>query len=423
MLIVLLFLLTANFCYSEGNYYATTVKNVVRYDVTFIGNADTFLVVHEQSKIVNEHTGAQILNNNTPDFGNMRFSVFDKTSGTVLYRKGFSPLFQEWLLTNEAKTKRRSFYQGLFFPKPPNDVLLTIDNRNKQGEWENIFTDTIAFSDSWIKTESPTNYPIDTLLYSGNSSEKIDLVILSEGYTMPELKKFVVDARRMADTLMSSPPFNQFTNRFNIYAVSVPSAESGADQPDLNYFCNTVFNASWYTFESTRYLTTSDMKPIYDVAECITWDHLTVLVNSERYGGGGFYNFLSICSSNNERSPFVFIHEFGHSFAGLADEYFFTANELEEAVYPLNIEPWEPNITTLTRFDQKWKSMIDLSIPVPTPRDSIYSGKTGLFEGGGYVEKGVYSPSLTCWMKEHKAHKFCQVCQDAIRQTIVNQSK
>jgi len=162
------------------------------------------------------------------------------------------------------------------------------------------------------------------------------------------------------------------------------------------------------------------MQPIYDAVDGISWDHLIVLVNSERYGGGGFYNFLSISSSDNVRSPFVFIHEFGHSFAGLADEYYGSG---DDPIYLPNIEPWEPNITTLANFDSKWKAMIDQSMPTPTPRDSIYSGKVGLFEGGGYQEKGVFSPVFTCWMKEQKAGSFCPVCREAIRQTILLQSK
>jgi hypothetical protein len=202
--------------------------------------------------------------------------------------------------------------------------------------------------------------------------------------------------------------------------VTVPSVESGADQPDEKIFRNTPFGATWFTFGSTRYLTTSDMKPIYDAAEGVAWDHLMVLVNSERYGGGGFYNFLTIGSSNNERSLFVFIHEFGHAFAGLADEYYASG---DQPIYDAKVEPWEPNITTLANFDSKWKKMIDKTLPIPTPREMLYEGKVGLFEGGGYQEKGVYSPVINCWMKVHTAGGFCPVCREAIRQTILLQSK
>jgi hypothetical protein len=419
-LVALLFLFVVFYSYSKENDNKPINKSTVRYDVSFVGNADSFLVVHHQTKLLAGNIGAQELYNDNRDFGNLRFTVFDLKSSEILYRKGFSPIFQEWLATDEAKTKRRSFYQGLFFPKPSANVLLIIENRTKTGEWEKIHSAEISFADFWITTEQPAVYPIDTMLYSGISSEKIDLVILSEGYTSTEQCKFVADAKRMTDTLLASPPFNEMANRFNVYAVSVPSVESGADRPDEKVFRNTAFSATWFTFNSTRYLTTSDMKPIYDAVDGISWDHLIVLVNSDRYGGGGFYNFLSICSSDNERSPFVFIHEFGHSFGGLADEYYGSG---DDPIYLPNVEPWEPNITTLANFDSKWKAMIDKSIPVPTPRDTVYSGKVGLFEGGGYQEKGVFSPAFTCWMKEQKAGSFCPVCREAIRKTILLQSR
>jgi len=416
---LLLFIVVFN-SYSIENDNMPINKSTVRYDVSFVGNAESFFVVHHQTKILSENIGSQELYNDNRDYGNLRFTVFDIKSSEILYRKGFSPIFQEWLATDEAKTKRRSFYQGLFFPKPATDVLLVIDIRTKTGKWKKIYTDSISFADRWLKTENPTSYQVDTIHYSGISSEKIDLVILSEGYTSSEFGKFVIDAKKMTDTLLTSHPFSELSNRFNVYAVCVPSVQSGADQPDEKIFRNTAFNATWFTFESTRYLTTSDMQPIYDAVDGISWDHLIVLVNSERYGGGGFYNFLSISSSDNVRSPFVFIHEFGHSFAGLADEYYGSG---DDPIYLPNIEPWEPNITTLANFDSKWKAMIDQSMPTPTPRDSIYSGKVGLFEGGGYQEKGVFSPVFTCWMKEQKAGSFCPVCREAIRQTILLQSK
>jgi hypothetical protein len=221
---------------------------------------------------------------------------------------------------------------------------------------------------------------------------------------------------------LNTIPFNKYHDRFNFYAVQIPSEESGSDMPDENVFKNTAFSSSYFTFDSPRYLTTSDLKPVYDAIDGISWDHLAILVNSERYGGGGFYNFLSISSTDNVRSPFVFIHEFAHSFAGLGDEYFNTKDSLD-ATYNKYIEPWEPNLTTLADFNLKWKKMVDPSTPIPTPRDPIYSTKVGVFEGGGYLAKGVYSPAMSCWMKEYVAGKFCPVCQEAIEQAILRQSK
>jgi hypothetical protein len=394
----------------------------LRYDFEFVGNADTFWVVHNQTKILKNCVGNQALFNDDRDFGYYRFTVYDVPSGNKIFQKGFSPIFQEWLLTPEAMKRDRSFYQALYFPMPLNDVIVSIDIRNEKNEWKEIYSDTIRLNDFWIKTEKPTFYPTDTIQFSGDASEKIDVAILSEGYTPGELKKYSIDARRMVDTLLKSMPFMKYKDRFNFYAVEVPSEESGSDMPDEKIFKNTIFNTTFYTFESTRYLTTFDLKSVYDAVDGISWDHLIILVNSERYGGGGFYNFLSISSVDNKRSPHVFIHEFGHSFAGLGDEYFNTQDSLN-ASYMSGVEPWEPNLTTLTNFDRKWENFIDSATPIPTPRDSIYSGKVGVFEGGGYLSKGVYSPFMTCWMKDLVAGKFCPVCQEAIKQAILEQSK
>jgi hypothetical protein len=412
----LILLPTTSFCSQKST-------GVIRYDISFVGNVKLFKVIHQQTKFLGENIGAQDIYNDNRDYGNMRFSVYDLTTGEKLYQKGFCPIFQEWLSTPEAKKKSRSFYQGLFFPKPDNDVRITIDYRRPNGKWKNIWSDIVSLSDHWIVREKPAVYPVDTLMYSGSSAEKIDLVILSEGYTLSEKEKFYADAGKMTDTLMNTEPFKEYRQRFNLFAEYVPSIESGSDKPDEWIYRNTPFNTTWNTFESARYLTTKDMKAIYDATDGITWDHLIVLVNEKRYGGGGFYNFVSVCSADNERSLFVFIHEFGHAFAGLADEYYYPAGSTDEPFYRKGVEPWEPNITTLTHFEKKWKTMVDTSLPMPTPRDTNYSGKVGLFEGGGYQASGVYSPVLSCWMKEQKAGGFCPVCKEAIRQTILMESK
>jgi hypothetical protein len=160
------------------------------------------------------------------------------------------------------------------------------------------------------------------------------------------------------------------------------------------------------------------MKSVYDAIDGLAWDHIYILVNEERYGGGGFYNFLSVCSSDNVRSPFVFCHEFGHGFAGLADEYYTSSTSYND-FYNIEVEPWEPNITTMVQFNKKWFRQIKEDIPVPTPRETKYAGRVGVFEGGGYMAKGIYSPVMSCWMKEEAAGAFCPVCRKAIEKTIL----
>jgi hypothetical protein len=415
----LLFILTS-FAQSEAKKYLR--EGSLRYDLEFVGNADTFWVVHNQTKVLKNFVGNQVSGNDERDLGNYRFIINDLPSGERIFQKGFCPVFQEWLLTDEAMKRKRSFYQALYFPMPQNNVRVTIEIRDEKNNWKKIYSDTIYLADRSILTEKPTYYSFDTIKFSGSPSDKIDVAILSEGYTQNELEKFSADARRMVDTLLRNKPFSIYKDRFNFFAVKVPSVESGSDMPDVNVYKNTAFNSSFNTFDSPRYLTTFDLKPIYDAVDGISWDYLIILVNSERYGGGGFYNFFSLSSSDNSRSHLVFMHEFSHSFAGLGDEYY-NAQDSLQASYNKGVEPWEPNLTTLTNFNLKWKKMIDPSTPIPTPRDSIYSDKIGVFEGGGYLSRGVYSPAMSCWMKEFSAGGFCPVCQEAIIQTILNQSR
>jgi hypothetical protein len=407
-------------CFSQVNSANFFEKGSIRYDVRFVGSADTFFLVHDQTKILPLWGGNFMVDD--VDCGNYRYRVTDMKSGKLIFKKGLSPLFYEWFTTAEAKVKTTSSSYGFFFPKTVNDVLFSFDVRDSKNNWNEIYTDTISVSDFYIVNESPICYPIDTILFSGKSEDKIDIAILAEGYTLSEMDKFSKDARRMVDTLLNCQPFKEYSNRFNFIAVQVPSFESGSDVPGDKIYKNTALNSTYYTFNSPRYLTTSDMKSVYNAVDGVAWDHLIILVNSDIYGGGGFYNSMSICSADNARSAFVFCHEFGHAFAGLADEYY-TSQVSYEEFYHSDVEPWEPNLTTLVNFDSKWKSMMDKSTPIPTPRDSLYAGKVGVFEGGGYVEKGVYSPTTTCWMKEMAAGKFCPVCQEAIKRTILRQSK
>ena len=300
--------------------------------------------------------------------------------------------------------------------------MLSIQQRSNINVWQTIYTDTFLVDNIFTKNEVSALWDIDTMVYNGASSEKVDLAILAEGYTSSELDKFTNDAQRLIDSLFSASPYAAYRNSFNIYLVKAISAQSGTDIPGQGIFRNTAFNSSFYTFGSPRYLTSNDMKTIYDAVDGIGWDQLYLLVNHSMYGGGGFYNTLNICSSDNQLSAFVFIHEFGHGFAGLADEYYSSSTAVDD-FHSLEIEPWEPNITTLVDFNSKWKTMVNDTIQIPTPRIEAYRGILGVFEGGGYRAKGIYSPVQTCWMKEATAGAFCPVCQKAIEQVILTYTK
>jgi len=397
-------------------------SGVLRFDYLLAGKYDTAYVFPAQIKKEKLWGGSKKFLVDTLNLGTYQYRIFDQKSGELIYLKGFCPLFQEWQTTAEAKKISRSFYQVLRFPFPKSPVRIEIDQRKRDGNFESVYSDIINPSDYFILNENPLPVKEKDILLSGDPSHKIDIAFLAEGYTEKEMDKFLRDCKIMTDSLFRTAPFSRMKNYFNIYALETPSMESGTDVPGDKIYRNTVFNTSFYTFNISRYLTTTDMKTVHDKAAGVPYDQLIILVNTDRYGGGGFYNFLHVCTSDNKLSQKVFIHEFGHSFAGLGDEYY-TSDVAYENYYNLKVEPWEPNLTTLVNFDSKWKKMVDSSTPVPTPRFSKYSTKVGAFEGGGYIPQGIFSPMEDCRMKSNETSHFCPVCQKAIVEVIRSNTK
>ncbi|PKP23637.1 MAG: hypothetical protein CVU06_07260 [Bacteroidetes bacterium HGW-Bacteroidetes-22] len=232
------------------------------------------------------------------------------------------------------------------------------------------------------------------------------------------MEKFRADVLRVMGYILDKPPFNKYRDRINIYAIEAPSQQSGPDVPGEHIYNNTVAGSTYYTFDVDRYLTTFDYKTLCNYAATVPYDQIYVLINSTRYGGGGFYNFYTACTSDNYLTPKVSMHEFGHGFGGLADEYY-NAEVAGDEFYNLTIEPWEPNITTRVAFEEKWPGMIDAGTPEPTPRIEAWKGKVGLFEGGGYVSKGIFSPVMDCNMKSNNPDTYCPVCQKAVERRIL----
>lgn len=414
--ITLMILLISILGYAKSVNSQIENSKTIRYDIEFTGNRFNYFIIHKQTKLLNVEMNAKALPEE--DLGNYRYRIVDIKSGKDIFQRGFSNLFGEWLTTPESSLKNSSFYYSLFFPVPTSNFLVNVDKRNNKNIWENIYSDSIDIENHNFICEKPDLSDVDTVLFSGSYKEKIQIVILSEGYREDEMQKFSADARRMTDSLFSCSPFKEMKNHFNILGVKVPSLESGSDIPQKGIYKNTALNSGYNTFDTDRYLTTFDSKSIYDAIDGVSWDFIIILVNTDLYGGGGFYNHYSICSAGDPRSTFVFIHEFGHSFAGLADEYYNSEVAYDE-FYNEESEPWELNITTMNNFKSKWGEMIFNSTPIPTPRDPLFKNKIGVFEGGGYVSKGVYSPYQTCWMKESAAKGFCPVCAEIIKQTIL----
>ncbi len=389
----------------------------LRIDYLMGGTASTTEVFMEQVKKEPFYGGSRVNLIDRDDYGTFRYRMYHSQTGELVFSKGFCSLFQEWQTTPEAHSVKRSFYQVAILPYPAVRVRFTIERKTRDGHEEQLLSMEIDPDDYFIVNERVPDYPVEEIVKHGDPGHKVDLVFLPEGYTEAEMEKFLRDAERMTDILFAAEPFDRHKADFNVYAVKVPSLESGTDVPGERIYRNTAFGAAFYTFDVPRYLTTSAMKSIHDAASVVPCDQVCVLVNSNRYGGGGFYNFLTISTVGHGQAPQVLVHEFGHALAGLADEYY-TSEVAYGDFYNLLLEPWEPNITTMVNFDRKWKDMLDRKTPVPTPREEKYRDTPGVFEGGGYVEKGIFSPMMDCRMKSNGGKEFCPVCQRAIRKAI-----
>ena len=397
-----------------GNYFQ---NQSLRIDYLLAGTDVSEQVLIRQMKKEPHFAGSHTMLIDKREYGTYRYQVFDLKSDSLIYSKGFCPLFQEWQTTIEASEKTGSYYQVAILPFPKKKIRFSVEKRNKQGDFVSIYSEEVDPKNYFIINENLPKYEVVKVQIEGKPKSKVDVVFLPEGYTYAQMDKFIYDVERMCKAMFKKVPFDKLKDKFNIYAVQVPSAEMGTDMPGDGVYKNTAFNSTFYTFDTPRYLTSSDMKSIHDAVAVVPYDHIYVLVNTDRYGGGGFYNFLSLTSVDHESSERVFTHEFGHGFAGLADEYYSSAVAYD-GFYNLEIEPWEPNITTLVNFESKWADMIKKDTPIPTPRKNVNHKKVGVFEGGGYVAKGIYSPMMNCRMKSNEAKGFCPVCQQAIIETV-----
>lgn len=400
------------------NYEQNFEKESLRLDFFLSGTHQSEQVILHQMKKEPFYAAASSHQLIYPAFGNYRIEIKDATTEELLFSKGFNPLFEEWQHTAEAKKITRTFENALQLPFPKKDIVIEISKRAKKGQFEKIYSQEISPNNYNILKESIVKYPVQQIVGNLPSEKAIDLAIIAEGYTADEMDKFVSDARRMMDYTFTIPPFDQYKNQFNVYAILSPSIDSGTDIPGEGIYKNTAVDSRFYTFDEPRYLTVPSIYKIADIAANVPYDHVYVLVNTPRYGGGGFYNVLNIATSDHALSDKVFVHEFGHGFAGLADEYYTSSVPAEEMIYSLDIEPWEPNITTLINFDAKWKSKVKKGTPIPTPRTKKYKDEVGVFEGGGYSDKGIYSPVQDCRMKSNEPKGFCPVCSSAIQGII-----
>jgi len=352
------------------------------------------------------------------NLGEYRFSVIDSISNKTIYTDGFSTLYYEWKSTPEALQVSKSFEQTLQFPYPLKAVKIVIEERLDYRNWKMLSQFYISPNDKLIRKSVALKVPIKIIQKPGPPENSIDIAVIAEGYTAKQRAKFFRDAQKLADNLFTHEPFLKYKSHINIYAIAATSVDTGVSMPQNNNWRNSALSSHYYTFYSDRYLTSPNMFKVRDYAALVPYDAIYILANTKTYGGGGIYNFYTLASADSKRAQTeVTVHEFGHSFAGLGDEYFYDNDALDN-MYDKKVEPWEPNITTLIDFETKWKDKLPSDTQIPTALTDENKSRIGVFEGGGYQKKGIYRPYFDCRMRTNAAKGFCPVCESAVEKRI-----
>ena len=398
----------------------------LRIDYIFSGNAKHQAIAVDELYRLPHWFGKHERLSELPIEGNGQITVRDHRTQKVIYRNSFSTLFQEWLTYDEAKKPSSKSFENVFLvPYPKVSADVTVELRNNRREVTVSMTHLVAPRDILIRHMGERNVtPYETLQQAADPSRCIHIAYIAEGYTEAEMPVFIKDCRIAMEALFAHEPFKSMRQRFNIIAVKAPSAESGTSEPSKGIWKNTALHSHFDTFYSDRYLTTLHLKDLHNWLAGTPYEHIIVLVNTEKYGGGGILNSYNLSMAHNDYFKPVVVHEFGHSFAGLGDEYAYEKETIN--MYPTDVEPWEPNLTTLVDFHGKWENLINKKTPIPTPQPADLDKpnarrdkwKIGAYEPAGYAQHGVYRGFPDCRMRTNVHPEFCPVCTQALTRLI-----
>lgn len=381
---------------------ACAQERTLRVNYTFSGNSKESHIYLDDLNVIDGWAGRRVNMKDLYLEGNGQITMTDEATGDTLYRNSFSTLFQEWQNTEEATKVDRSFENVYLLPMPERKAVVEVKLTDNYNKVVATLRHTVDPEDILIR-KIGQNPPKRKYLHQGGSTEKcIDVVIVPEGYTADEMDLFYKDAGIAVNSLLSHEPFKTMQDRFNIIAVELASKDGTVSVPLKGLWTETALSSHFSTFYSDRYLTTLRLRQLHDKLAGVPYEHIIILANTDVYGGGGIFNSYTLTTAHHAQFAPVVVHEFGHSFGGLADEYFY--DDQYEQYYNSETEPWEPNITTKVDFDSKWKDMMP--------------DEAGLYEGGGYMSKGVWRGSFDCRMKTNKYPEFCPVCQRSLERII-----
>ncbi|MCL1850576.1 MAG: IgA Peptidase M64 [Bacteroidetes bacterium] len=353
--------------------------------------------------------------------GEMVLTVKDAKTNEIIYTRSYSTLFGEYATTERAEKEEGFFEESILMPYPKAPV------KYEFGVYSRSHQFTFLYEGEFDPKTTPQKpfkkkYNVMNLHIGGKAESCLDILFLPDGYSKKDKEKLKKDMQTFADYILNCSPYSENKDKVNIRAIKGYSKESGITDPNAKVFKKTLLNSSYNTIDVDRYLMCLNVWKMNEIADDAPYDALLIIANSKKYGGGGIYNFYAVVNSDGKYSDYVTVHELGHSIAGLGDEYFDSEVSVRD-FYPEGVEPVEPNLTTLVDFDKKWKHLLAQDTPVPTPDEDEYNNVVGVFEGGGYVAKGVYRPWHNCTMKEKVYNGFCPVCKKALENVFLYFSK
>jgi hypothetical protein len=436
----------------------------MRVDLFHTGNATMEYVAIDRVRIEGPWPGSRTQLADHTNLGKYFFEVVDLATQQIIYSRGFASIYGEWETTGEARSGTvRTLPEALRFPEPLKPVQVRLRKRGQDQSFSEIWSTTIDPGSRFVHRAPVPTGAVWSVFEHGDPVRKVDLLILGDGYTQSEIEKYHQDATRVAEELFSVEPFASHRESFNVWAIDAPAAESGISRPRSGLFRDSPLGASYNTLDSERYVLTLDDRAWRDVAAAAPYDFVLLLVNSRKYGGGGIYNLYSTAAAGSGFSRYLVIHEFGHHFAGLGDEYY-TSDVAYEDFHGAKVEPWEPNITALHDPKHlKWGDLVTADTPLPTPwnkedfeaasreiqeerrrlrregapeealeelfaeerermtamlASNEYAGQVGAFEGASYEPLGLFRPEVDCIMFTRDEVGFCSVCSRAIERII-----
>jgi len=462
---VILFLMLVSWAQVPQGFDNTFTGKTLRFDYYHSGTAGQEEVSVDQFRLEGEWPGSRKRLVDDTNLGKFLFQLIDASSNRVLYSRGFCSIFGEWETTAEAAQGIwRTFHESQRFPEPKKPCQLIIKKRAADGAFREIFASSIDPSSRFVdRSELSSNGKVWEVFRNGAPQKKVDLLVLGDGYSEEELGKFRNDVNRLVSVLFETEPFRSRKDDFNVWGIDLASEESGISNPRKGVWRNSALGLSFNAFDSDRYVLSFENKAIREVAAQAPYDTMIMLFNSRKYGGGGIFNLWATCASDTEVAAYVFVHELGHSFAGLADEYY-TSDVAYEDFNPPGTEPWEPNVTALLDGENvKWKDQVEAATPIPTPwgqesydkapydyqekrrrlreegasEEAVeqlfeevkqkttpmldaekHAGRIGAFEGAGYQAKGLFRPAVDCIMFSRNRNSFCKVCEKALNRVI-----